>query len=244
MTAHRTIGRVLELHRYPVKSLAGERLEGAEVDRRGVAGDRLWSVRDPDGRLGSGKTSRRFRRMDGLLRLAGSYAAAGGGPAGWDEPRVAFPDGRVLSPGEELDAALSAHVGRPVALAREAEVSHFDDGPVHLVTTSGLRALAAAYGREVDAGHFRANLLLDTGDAPEHPEDGWLGRELEAGGVVLRVTGPMPRCVMVEMAQVGVPEAPGLLRTVTAAHDGDFGVLAEVVRPGRVAVGDPARLLP
>ena len=41
--------RVLELWRYPVKSLSGETLTNALLDERGLVGDRLWSVRDPDG---------------------------------------------------------------------------------------------------------------------------------------------------------------------------------------------------
>jgi len=68
-----SVGRVASLHRYPVKSLAGESLAAVEVDARGLAGDRAWAVRDPDGKLGSGKSSRRFRKMDGLLLLSGAY---------------------------------------------------------------------------------------------------------------------------------------------------------------------------
>ena len=60
-------GRLAGIRRYPVKSLTGEELEHALIEHRGLAGDRLWSVRDPDGKLGSGKSSRRFRKMDGLM---------------------------------------------------------------------------------------------------------------------------------------------------------------------------------
>src|ERR687893_737365 len=38
--------RVLELWRYPVKSLQGERLETAEIGAEGIAGDRQWAVLD------------------------------------------------------------------------------------------------------------------------------------------------------------------------------------------------------
>ena len=124
MTSHGTIGRVGAVHRYPVKSLSGEPLDEVVLDRRGVVGDRLWSVRDPDGKFGSGKSSKRFRRMDGLLALTAEYDG--------DVPVVTFPDGRRLRPGPELDEALSWHVGGPVSLGQEGDVSHFDDGPVHL----------------------------------------------------------------------------------------------------------------
>jgi len=175
--------------------------------------------------------------MDGLLLLTATYAG--------DVPVIAFPDGRTLRGDDAgIDEALSAYVGRPVGLAREQEVSHFDDGPVHLVTTSGLRAVADAHGAAVDVRHFRPNVVLDTGEEAGFPEDGWLGRTLEVGDALLEVVAPMPRCVMVTMAQVGLDGDAGLLGTVTDRHGMDFGVLAEVRRPGRLGIGDAVRTIP
>ncbi len=37
------VGRVVALWRYPVKSMAGEELDGAEVSWHGLAGDRRWA---------------------------------------------------------------------------------------------------------------------------------------------------------------------------------------------------------
>ena len=64
-----SVGTVRQLWRYPVKSFAGEALEAVEITTRGVALDRCWSVVGADGKLGSGKTTRRFRRMPGLLSM-------------------------------------------------------------------------------------------------------------------------------------------------------------------------------
>ena len=60
------LGSVAEVWRYPVKSLRGERLDGAACSARGIDQDRRWAVLGADGRIGSGKTTRRFRRMPGL----------------------------------------------------------------------------------------------------------------------------------------------------------------------------------
>lgn len=60
--------------------------------------------------------------------------------------------------------------------------------------------------------------------------------------MVLRVVQPMPRCVMVTQPQRDLPPDDGLLRRVTDVAGMDFGVLAEVVTPGRIAVGDPVSL--
>lgn len=227
------VGRVVQLHRYPVKSLGGEQPPRLAVDGRGVVGDRLWAVYDPDGRFGSGKTTTRFRRMPGLLELRATYDG--------DVPVVGFPDGRSLRADDpEVDVALSAHVGRPVTLGREGDVPHADEGPLHLVTTA---SLAAANGRPVDARRTRANLVLDTGSAHGFLEDDWVGRRVRIGTVELMVRGPMPRCVMVGMAQDGLPDDRAVLRELLRRHDGHLGLVADVLVPGTVRLGDPATLL-
>lgn len=230
------MSRLLSVHRYPVKSLLGEELGEVAVDARGCAGDRLWSVRDADGKLGSGKTTRRFRRMDGLLELRATLDG--------EVPVVAFPDGRRFRAGTpEVDRALSDHVGRLVTLGREEQVSHFDEGPVHLVTTASLRTLAQAHGGPVDPRHSRANLLV-AWDGDGFPEHGWPGGRLAIGrDVVLRIRDVMPRCVMVNAAQGDLAADGGLLRTITDAAGGALGVVADVERAGLVRVGDQVSLL-
>lgn len=224
------VGRVATIERFPVKSLVGEHLEEVPVDSRGLVGDRLWSVRDPDGKLGSGKTNTRFRRMDGLLDLAAAYDG--------EVPVITFPDGRVLrGPGPETDRALSEHVGRHVSLAREEAVSHLDEGPVHLVTTASLATLSLAHGAPVDWRRTRANLLVAL-EGEGFPEHGWVGRLVRVGPeVVLRIRDVMPRCVMVNAAQDGLPVDAQVLRTVTGLTAGALGVVADVERGGVVTEG-------
>lgn len=225
-----------ELRRYPVKSVEGEVLDACRVTLRGLDRDRWWSVRDPDGRFGSGKSSRQFRRMDGLRDLVARYDG--------DVPVIGFPDGAdVRGDDPAVHEALSSHVGRPVRLEPEEAVSHFDDGPVHLVTTASLAALAGAHGAAVDPRRMRCNLLVDTPDVDGFAEDGWIGREVLVGpDVVLRVVSPMPRCVMVTAATRDLDRDADLLETITRVNDGALGVLAEVVHQGIVRAGDAVEL--
>jgi uncharacterized protein YcbX len=228
-------GVVIQVARHPVKSMEGELLDACNVDLRGLSGDRLWAVCDPDGKLGSGKSSRRFRRMEGLRDLVAAYDG--------DVPVLAFPDGTSMR-GDDPDvhARLSRHVGRPVRLERETTVSHHDDGPVHLVTTASLRALSAAVGAPVDVRRARANLVVDwPGD--DFAEDQWLGEHVRVGELVLAATMRMPRCVMVNAATRDLPAHEGLLRTLSDVNDATFGMLAEVVQPGVVRCGDRVQRL-
>ncbi|MGN6332922.1 MAG: MOSC domain-containing protein [Motilibacteraceae bacterium] len=232
--------RVVGLWRYPVKSLRGEALAAADVVERGLVADRAWAVLDPDGKIGSGKSTRRFRAMDGLLELSSALRG--------DEPVVRFPDGWEFGPGEDLDEALSAHVGRTVRLAAEGAVMHHDDGPVHVLTTAALRAVADLVGHEVPVERFRPNLLLDVGGCVDvdgsdaEAELDWVGRVLTVGGVRLRVAAGMPRCVMVTMAQASLAADGTVLKAVTELTGGDLGVWCTVERPGRIELGADVEL--
>src|SRR6185295_11308372 len=62
---------VAGLWRYPVKTLAGERLTTAVIGDDGIAGDRIVRVRGPEGV----RTSRRYYRLLGLRGTLGPGAA-------------------------------------------------------------------------------------------------------------------------------------------------------------------------
>ena len=227
--------RVVEIRRFPIKSLLGEQLDGVEVEQRGLIGDRLWAVRDVDGKIGSGKNTRRFRRMPGLLNLRGHFADP--------VPAVELPDGQTFAADDPAGhAAVSRSIGRNITIEREAEIQHHDEGPVSLITTAALRQLTAVTGEPVDPARFRANLLIDlpgTGFA----DDEWLDHDLHVGpNTILRPHALQARCVMIDMAQGGLPEHGQLLKTVAEHHNMTFGLWATVVRPGRVAVGNTVTL--
>ena len=226
-----TSARVTAIWRFPVKSMAGESLEAVEVDERGLVGDRAWAVYDTDGRLASGKSTRRFRRMDPVFGVAARTVG--------DTVELVFPGGRIALAGESAaDLALSDHFGEEVELGPEADVPHQDAGQVSLVGTATLRELAAlsGLGEPVDPRHLRTNLVVETSEP--FVEDHWLGKELAVGGVRLRALERIERCRMVDIEQVGVPAIEGLLKAVGAHRDLCAGIYADVVDPGRLAVGD------
>ncbi len=239
LISYRRLVQLAEIRRFPVKSMLGEAVSASDIGERGLAGDRLWAVRDADGKFGSGKNTRRFRRMPGLFRFR-AYTAE---PA----PVVEMPDGRRFAANDATGhGAVSEILGRTVTLTPEASVPHHDEGPVSLLTTASLRALSQLSAGEPGGGgvnpvRFRANLLIDdAGDG--FPEDNWPGRRLRVGdAVVLRIMRPLTRCVMVDMPQDGAVERNDLLKTLAEHHEMTFGVVAAVERPGRVAAGDVCR---
>lgn len=232
------VGTVRELWRYPVKSMRGERCERLWLDQRGVIGDRLYAVRDDEaGKFGSGKTTRRFRRIDGLLRFNAVYDG--------DVPLLTFADGTTLRGNDPaIHAALSAHLGMPVTLSREAEISHFDAGPLHLLTTASMRTTGGSLSEgALDGRRFRPNILVET-EAHGFPEDAWQGQDIAVGTEArLRVVGRTERCVMVGLAQDELPDDSRILRAVVRVNAACLGVYAKVLTPGAIRIGDRIRLL-
>jgi uncharacterized protein YcbX len=222
---------VVALQRFPVKSVGGQLLDEADVTLRGLVGDREWAVYDQQGKIASGKHTRRFRRMDPVFALAVRHDGA--------TAHVRLPDGRELAAEDPSTGdALSDHFDEAVSLRRETDVPHQDAAVLSIVGTATLVEIGRHDGdaRPVDPRHLRANILVAT-QIP-YAEESWVGRELTLGSSVVRVTGTTERCRMVGVAQVGLPGRPGLLRTISRRHDLMAGVYATVVRPGRVRVGD------
>lgn len=145
---------VTAIWRYPVKSMAGERLARATITAAGIVGDRVVQVCDRNGRLA---TARAFPR---LLRLRATLGAD-------REPLV---DGRPwCSP--EVAASVEAAVGPGARLQRFDGPERFDVLPL-LVCTDGAVSM---FGHDVR--RLRPNLLI--GGVDPAAERDWPGATLE-----------------------------------------------------------------
>jgi uncharacterized protein len=234
-----------QVWRYPVKSLGGELVASSLVNDRGLLGDRLWAVHDHDGKFGSGKNSRRFKRMVGLLGMSSRYLAEPTASC-IQPPVVTGGDGRdhpVVS--GAADEFLRERIGFPEVRVRpESEVSHFDEVPLSLIGTATLDWLQAELpDLEIEPRRFRANLVVRT----EEPfvEESWLGRVLRIGAGEDAVSATfdrvLARCVMVGMAQPGLTESGAVLRRIGERVDRPvcLALGGHIVCPGTVRTGDP-----
>lgn len=113
------LGHVVEIWRYPVKSLGGEMLTDAIVGAEGLAGDRHWAVLDT-----GVEEIRSAKRWPELLHWRASYddpaaAALGDYDAAVATVTLIAPDGRRLhSTAPHCDAQLSEWLQRPARLSR------------------------------------------------------------------------------------------------------------------------------
>jgi uncharacterized protein YcbX len=136
------VGSVKEIWRYPVKSMAGERLAAAEVGPQGLHGDRGWAVRDE---LHGG--IRGAKKIPDLMRCDARYLAEpAASRAGDVEVRLA--DGTtVRSDAPDVHARLTASLGTPVTLwplQPADQLDHYRRGaPTHADLEQELRSIFA-----------------------------------------------------------------------------------------------------
>ncbi|MEL6615976.1 MAG: MOSC N-terminal beta barrel domain-containing protein [Bacteroidota bacterium] len=230
------VGRLVGLWRYPVKSMAGEALDAAEVGWNGVAGDRRWAfVRAGVER--SGFPWLTIRQKPDLLAYRPRLVAPERPDA--SPVQIETPTGATV---DVLDPALADELGhgaRPIKQDRGV----FDAFPISLITTQTARGLSDLTGRPVAVERFRPNLVVEaSGEAP-FPEDAWVGATLQIGTLAFRVDKRDGRCVVITVDSETRESDPAILRAVAQERDGCAGVYGSVVTPGRVAVGDAVALV-
>jgi uncharacterized protein YcbX len=235
----------------PVKALAVVSVPRVRIERPGVPGDRAFFLLDEAGSVVT-------------LRAAPELAAVA--PA-WtpEEERLALrlPDGEVVQGRVRLGAAVASELfgkvragrvvegpfgpalsrvaGRELRLVRAQEPgTGWDEAPVSIVGDGSLAEVARRGGRDaVDPRRFR--MLVELAGLAPHEEDGWVGSEATLGGARLRVVAALERCaVITRHPETGERDWDGL--RVLARYRGkdhvELGILAEVLEPGEVAVGD------
>jgi uncharacterized protein YcbX len=236
-------GTVLSLHRWPVKSLAGEDVDALRVDGRGAGGDRAQALLAIVGGRRQRLTVRQVPRM---LGWRAGYPDAPGAELDPDAPPLPLliaPDGREFAWDDPaLPGALRDDLGRPVDLCRDlALMPDLQDSLLVTVEASRV-ALENELGREIDLRRFRPNLHLRL-DAPAFAEQRWEGRRLLVGDAELELLHPCERCAIPTRDPETHEKWPELLRHLAREHETLFGINARAVAPATVRLGDPVELL-
>lgn len=243
----------------PVRSLALQHPTEIDLTEVGVVEDRRFFLIDGIGRFID-------RTVIGELAQVAAYTD----PAA-TILRLDFPDGSVVEDEVRLGAPveipiygrtgvghivegpwaepLSATVGRALRLVRCDQPGGTRDGnATSLVSDGSLEELARQIGQPaIDARRFR--MLIEVAGVGAHEEDAWIGRRIAVGDAILRVTLQDARCAITTQDPDTGKRDLDTLRTLIAYRGlregkyADFGVLADVVQPGRVRLGDEVTVL-
>ena len=208
---------VAEIWRYPVKSMAGERLERAYVDYPGIDGDRLAHPENSRGLLITARTHPQLLGHRGTLDEEGEPLVDG---ARWDEP--------------SSQAKVVAIVGAGARLVRDEDVRCFDILPL-LVATDGA---ISVFGH--DSRRLRPNIIV--GGVPGLAERDWPGKVLRIGEVRIGIRDLRGRCVMTTYDPDTLEQDRGVLQTIRREFDGKLALNCFVIWPGEIRVGDAAEI--
>ena len=274
------VGAVGALWRFPVKSMLGEKLESADITACGLAGDRAYALVDAEnGQVVNAKypriglslltcraefveapragdeappvrvtfpdgTSVRSDAADADARLASFF----GHPVKLERSALDSTIDQYNGYLEQVRTDLLAEGGLPATIRLGA---YFDLLHVSVLTTSTLGHLhEVSPESRFDERRFRMNVTVDT-ELDAFAENEWPGQRLQLGDEVrLRVSIPVPRCVMTTMAQEELPKDPAVLRTVGKQNRIHLagksypclGAYATVETAGTVRAGDTVSL--
>jgi MOSC domain-containing protein len=242
-----TVGRVIELWRYPVSGLQGERLTAAQILPEGIEGDHAYVVRSkeldkvlgPINHLGaSGETAGSPGMLDFSSLLVGNLQ---------DDHSIIIrsPEGRDYTTNDsDLNDGLSNllhHRVEVIRYSRMVESRVLSGRTLHLLTTSSLEQMRCHYPQgDFDVRRFRPNIVVSIQSGlAGFVEEGWVGKNVMMGdSVELKVEKPNTRCSITTMSQAGIREDQRILQTIERVNERKLGVMCTVVRGGMLSVGD------
>lgn len=236
------IGRIEAIYRYPIKSMAGERVEVAQLGWHGITGDRRLAVRRTQERGGFPWLS--ASKLPDLLLftpLRDEDRAEGDLPT-----HVRTPDGKELAVfSEDLSAEIEHRHGAPVEMMH-LRSGIFDEANVSVITTETVRAIGEAAGVGADVRRFRPNIVVRLLRPIPFEEDEWPGRMLVFGesddGPRISVTTRDARCSIVNLDPDSARSAPEVLKAAVRTNQNNAGVYGTVIRTGQVSTGQTIHL--
>jgi uncharacterized protein len=252
--------------------MLGEELNSSDVTERGLVGDRAYALIDKEtGKVASAKNPRKWERLfdchsvfmetpqvanippvritlpDGTQILSSK-----GEDADHTLSNVLGREVRLMKADLEKPS-YEEYWPNIEGLAQREKVTDetmpprtfFDIAVIHILTTSTINRLRELYpeGR-FEVRRFRPNIVIDSASVEkDFIENSWIGKKIGIGqDIVLRVTGPCTRCVMITLPQGDLPRDSGILKTVARFNQVNTGVYASVLRSGTIHRGDLARL--
>jgi uncharacterized protein YcbX len=210
---------VAELWRYPVKSLAGEHIDVAEIHEDGIAGDRRVLVYNEQTRRVI--TSRTHPKLLGLK-------------ASLDRDGRALVNGHPWNDTESEQAIITA-AGPYARLAEWDGLERFDILPLLVATDGAIKEFG------YDRRRLRPNIVI--GGVEGLAEREWAGRQMRIGKVLIEFAQLRERCVMATYDPDTQERDPAVLKHIVKKFDGTLALDTAVIQGGCISVGDLAELV-
>ncbi|MQQ08451.1 MOSC domain-containing protein [Epibacterium sp. SM1979] len=245
---------VTEIWRHSIKAHGRETLEQVTLTAgQALPGDRLWAVAHEEAKDADGSEwapCRNFTRAAGSPQLMAIASQLNDktGELTLTHPtagQITFlPDGNASAFLEWVRPLVAENRPAPAQLVR-AKSRAMTDTPYASITLANLashKAVETAMGQDLARTRWRSNIWFDLGEA--WAEEAWIDREVQIGEAVLQVRERVKRCMATTAnPDTGERDAETLKTLNESFGHQHFSVAAEVVRPGRINLGDPVKVL-
>ena len=228
-----SLGTIVNITRYPVKSMRGEALDSVDIDFVGLPFDRAFGFVQ-DGVLSPFPW---FTARDCPQLLQCQPTLSG---VRWPTVRVATPEGEFDLDSPELKSKLQQWSGKSASLRSDYRGCQ-DVAYVSIISTATIRALTESGGVENDHRRFRMNFVVEMGDEP-FAENAWAGQQVRLGGATIAVHEPDRRCNMITLHPETGESAPAVLKKAGELNNACAGMYCSVLVEGKVALGDAVSL--
>jgi len=209
---------VKELWRYPVKSLAGERMTQVSVGELGFEGDRLIHVQGDGRRLITSRTHPQLLSLKGTLDAEGRALING---KSWGSP--------------EALTLVKAVAGRQARLTYYDGPERFDVLPLSLATDGAIEYMS------FDGRRLRPNIVI--GGVEGLAERTWPRRNLRIGNLSVYAQRLRPRCVMTTWDPDTQKQDITVLKRIVKELDGEMSLDCSVTEAGTIREGDRVELI-
>jgi uncharacterized protein len=210
--------KIAEIWRYPVKTMAGEKLERVRIGPLGLDGDRVVHVEDARDQVITSRSHPRFLGHKGTLGPDGEPLVDG---RPWKSPQVAAEVVDIGGPGAKL--------------VRYDGAERFDVLPL-LVATDGA---IAAFGH--DGRRLRPNIVI--GGVEGLAEREWPGGCLRVGKALIGVQNLRSRCIMTAYDPDTQVRDKDITRDIYRLFEGKLALNCFVIEGGDISVGDAVELV-
>ncbi len=208
MSQAHPLGTIVDLWRFPIKSLAPEALDVAHFEEGGIVGDRAHAL---------------FVTSLGHARMHKTYRGK---------------ENERLHTIRESDDAIALAATRGVAIELRTSGPYFDLGPVSILFDTWLLDGERLVGRSLEPLRFRPNIFAHAASDFAASEGDLVDRILALGNVRLRVTEPIHRCVTPSYDLENCESDPRVLEIIARERANTMGIYAHVVVPGIAHSGD------
>ncbi|WEF25118.1 MOSC domain-containing protein [Paracoccus sp. S3-43] len=246
--------RLAHIRRHPIKSVGGEGLDRVTLAAaRRLPGDREWAVLTQAGERNA-QASQTGGQPDRWLPKSCFVRGVQSAPVqaisgGWAEGRLVLRQPTqadlVIDPETDSDRLVDwlrplwpENAPAPTRLVRGAAIWTDQKWPwISILSLSSLADLEARAGQVFGIHRWRGNLWVD-GWAPWAERD-LIGQVIRVGAVELRVTDQIGRCDATAANTDSGERDIDMLATLERLYGHtDFGIFAEVVTGGEIALGD------